>query len=657
MSQGVIISIYAVIFIAVLIGVGQYAKRWVSETSDFIIAGREISTPINMVGVIAIGFAGTSITLAPGFSVLYGLRGGITWGVLYAGFGLILYGLIFSRFARLSGAQTLPEYFEMRYSREVRTFVAITSVIGMTGILANNIVSLTNIVGGYTGWPTWAITGVAFLVILFFATSSGMWATTLTDFIQVSIGTIGVPIFLLMLLHRFGGIDFIANNWTGYGHDWINNGISGQQIPMLSWKYPSALTFILNFGAALVWGNNYYWIKLSNCRNEKVAKKSFTYGGIYLIIFFMIPLSFIGLFAGADTPELFTVMGGEFDQTSAYGMIANVITPLLGSLFIISAAAASISTSSTSALGATSTATRDVYQQFNKDNDPKKTLKVSKWIMGFIIILTWLLTFFPGGPVYLFAFANAWLVPPAVLLLLGAIWPRFNSTGAKWGVIIGVTTMLLLTVLDLTNIFNINQYTHMAIVGFFVTLIVSVMISLFSKSKYYGEKNWEPKATNANRIEVKLNEFDRKVLDLIRLGHKYMANLTDGLEVDSKVTNASIEKLDQGGYIERKGLTWTNFYTFHLTEKGYSIFNYLTDQEKEMERAFVDQKHLNFLKQINENPKEMGVYAKENNMGSLQLSSVISHLVRKGYLIEKGLFKREVEITQLGKKLVSNYFN
>lgn len=52
---------------------GLISKRWVKESSDFVLAGREISTPINVVGVIAIGFAGTTVTLAPGFTIQYGL--------------------------------------------------------------------------------------------------------------------------------------------------------------------------------------------------------------------------------------------------------------------------------------------------------------------------------------------------------------------------------------------------------------------------------------------------------------------------------------------------------------------------------------------------------------------------------------------------------
>ena len=80
----VIFVVIFVIFCAFLLGAGLISKRWVKESSDFVLAGREISTPINVVGVIAIGFAGTTVTLAPGFTIQYGLLGGLGWGVIYS---------------------------------------------------------------------------------------------------------------------------------------------------------------------------------------------------------------------------------------------------------------------------------------------------------------------------------------------------------------------------------------------------------------------------------------------------------------------------------------------------------------------------------------------------------------------------------------------
>ena len=58
-------------------------------------------------------------------------------------------------------------------------------------------------------------------------------------------------------------------------------------------------------------------------------------------------------------------------------------------------------------------ANRDIYQRLiNPKADAKKSLKMSKIIMLLIGVVTFVLCQFPGGPTYLFAFANCWLVPP-----------------------------------------------------------------------------------------------------------------------------------------------------------------------------------------------------------------------------------------------------
>ena len=170
-------NVIFVIFCAFLLGAGLISKRWVKESSDFVLAGREISTPINVVGVIAIGFAGTTVTLAPGFTIQYGLLGGLGWGVIYSVCGLLIFGLLYSNFVRRSGAQTLPEFLEMRYDGHTRSVVAITAVIGMCGIMANNVVSSVDNIAAFTGWNRLAITAIIFAVIIVFTFVSGLWAT------------------------------------------------------------------------------------------------------------------------------------------------------------------------------------------------------------------------------------------------------------------------------------------------------------------------------------------------------------------------------------------------------------------------------------------------------------------------------------------------
>lgn len=392
----VIFVVIFVIFCAFLLGAGLISKRWVKESSDFVLAGREISTPINVVGVIAIGFAGTTVTLAPGFTIQYGLLGGLGWGVIYSVCGLLIFGLLYANFVRRSGAQTLPEFLEMRYDGHTRSVVAITSVIGMCGIMANNVVSSVDNIAAFTGWNRLAITAIIFAVIIVFTFVSGLWATTITDLFQVLIGVIVVPATFFILAGRFGWLDAISANW-GAG-DFMSQGFVGA-LPGMKLTYPSVFNFIICFAVALVWGNNYYWMKVANCRSEKVARRSFVAAAIILIVVFMVPLCFIGGYMGAFYPEQLTLNGGTVAPTGTYGYVAKTFVSLFGSLVVISAVAASISTASTSALGASAVANRDIYQRLiNPKADAKKSLKMSKIIMLLIGVVTFVLCQFPGRP-------------------------------------------------------------------------------------------------------------------------------------------------------------------------------------------------------------------------------------------------------------------
>lgn len=646
-----------VIFCAILVGCGVISKRWVRESSDYILAGREISTFINMIGVCAIGFAGTTVALAPGFAIQLGLTASFTWGIIYGVCGLLLFAVLFANFIRRCGAQTLPEYLEMRYDGKVRSVVAITSVVGMAGILANNIVSCTNAIAGYTKWNSTVIMAVIFLVIIAFTFISGLWATTLTDFFQVTLGVIIVPTVLILLSQRYGWFDAINAAWPG--GNVFAAGLTGATLPGAVPTYPSVLNFVICFAAALVWGNNYYWMKIANCRSEKVARKSFILAAIILIVVFCIPLGIIGAYAGAFLGDSFAAPygSGAVAPTGAYGLIASTFPALLGSFVVIGAVAASISTASTSALGASAVATRDIYQRLvNPKADTKTTLKASKWIMVLIGVLTWVLCLFPGGPTYLFAFANCWLVPPAILLGLGAIWPRFNSRGAICGALAGMIAMAVFTLLgDVLKIFTVNSYIYLATLGFLVTLIVAVLASLTGKPKYYGQSGWERVPTATNRKDVKLDDTDRKILEMIRLGHCYMADLTDALGVDSKTSGASIENLDQGGYIVRAGLSGSKFYTFSITEKGVAALPALTGAEAEMAKEGLNPLYLGLLKVVMENPENQAEYIQKNGIKSMRMSAICSHLTRQGYVIEGGLFKRKLRVTDKGAAAVRKY--
>lgn len=653
MRPEMVFLIFFAIFAVVLAYAGWITRRWISDSSDFILAGREVSLLINIFGVAAIGYAGTSIALGPGLAISHGFWGSIGFAVIYSLGGLALYGLLFTAFIRRCGAQTLPEWLEMRYSSSVRLIVTVTTVFGLTGIMANNVVSLAGVVSGYAGWPLWVAITLCFFIILLFSYFSGLWSVTLTDFIQMVLGIIAIPLFIIALVSKFGGTSWLASAWPG--PDMWTAGIAGAKLPVFTLKYPSVLTFILLFAAFLVWGNNYYWLRAASCRSERTAKYSYVWAGILLVFIIYIPLALIGLYAAAANPKLFAPLG-KTPSVAAYGVMLKGFSPVLSSFLLIGALAASISTAATAHIGATSTAVRDIYQRvFRPQATPQQLLVPTKLILLLLGGLTWLLSYYPGGPVYLFAFANAWLGPPSLLVLFGILWRRTTAAGALWGALIGMGSMAVLTLLELLKIYSISKVMHVGVFGLIATFVPLVVISLFTRPKYYGDKEWTLEPTVGKREEIELQPLDLQVLDLIRYGHESMAEITDALRVDSRISAESVERLDRGGYIRRRSLYGSGFYMFELTEKGKKALPPLAGRDEEMAGDGLKPQYLELLAFAAESPQKLPRFAVEKGLSSLELANIVAHLIRKGYLLEGGIWRRTIRISDRGRQVLARY--
>ncbi|ASN04265.1 sodium:solute symporter family protein [Virgibacillus necropolis] len=653
MSFNSVFLIYFLIFFIVLLYGGWITRKWVKNSNDYLLAGREVGLIINVFGVAAIGFAGTIITLGPGLAVLYGFWGSYGFGFAYLFGGLALYGIFFAPYIRRSGAHTLPEWLEMRFDSRTRVLVTIASILGLLGIMANNVVSMAIVVNGFTGWSLiWTLSAI-FLLFLLFTYIGGFWAVTLTDFLQMCIGLVALPAMLLSLLIEFGGFNFIKNNWPSDLSYWTH-GFTGDQLSIFSLQYPSLLTFFILFACFLVWGNNYYWLRVSSTRTEKTAKLSFVFAVILLAAVPYLILTITGLYAGSSFPEIFTPNGGSVSPMAAFGVVLKGLPIAVAALALMGSLAASISTSTTALIGASGTAVRDIYQRHIKPTaTPKELTLPSKLITVGLGILVWLFCFYPGGPLYLFAFATAWLGPPSVLVFLGIWWKRTSKQGAFYGAVLGIGITALLTLLDLLGIFSISQYTHVGVVGLFVTVLFTVTVSLMTIPNYYGKANWKLKEEPTAEL-FKLNEQEKEVLKLISSGYNTMAEVSDMLGVDSSVSNKLVEKLDQTRLIYRSNYTGPGFYSFNLTEAGSEYINRNMDSDERVEE-FLMVEDLTILRKIGLGVTEFNKYVEETDMDSLKVSVIVSKLIKQGYLKESGLWKRQININEAGKAVLDKY--
>ncbi|AFG37043.1 sodium:solute symporter family transporter [Spirochaeta africana] len=561
MSDKLQFGLFVGLFGLLLVVAGWYARRWVRDADDYLLAGRGIGTWLNTFGVAAIGFAGSSVALVPGMAVLYGFWPALLNQLTFSIFGLFVYGIVFAPIIRCSGAQTLPEWLELRFNQQVRLLITIGTVIGLTGIMANNVVSIAAVLTGYLEIPYPFAVSMIFVLFLTFSYAGGFWAITFTDFIQLLLGLVAVPVILYSLLHYFGSFTWVTVQSAAI---WSTG--SAGRLPILSPRFPSILTSILLFSSFLVWGNNYYWLRAASCRSEQAARRSFIAAGIVLATLIYLPLLLIGVFTSAGYPDLFAA--ADFTTAATvYGVFLRTVPAILASLLLLVPLAAGLSTATTAHIGATSVVIRDIYQRhLRPDLSARQLLLPSKITLLLLGLLVWILCFYPGGPLLLFAFANAWLGPPALLLLLGMFWPRFTPAAALWSASLSIAVMAVLTVLDLTGLFSIDNYMHVGIAGAIVSLVTGGIAMPFTRQKEYtGLGSWGSSTPTIGDAPA-----DEVVLALIRHGYTSLAELVDICRIDSPLLHAAVARLEQQGLVRRHSRSGRGFYHFSLTSAGHA---------------------------------------------------------------------------------------
>lgn len=651
MIIAVIITI--AIYLIVMIWAGAFAVRWVSDSADYLLAGREFGAVVNVLELCAVALAGSLLTFVPSLVLGYGLRSAVLGYIGALGLGYALYGILYGKLARDNGAQTVAEYFEIRYDANVRTLVSIASSITILGITANNVLAIGSLFQGLLGFPTFLVTSICFLVIIIFTCLSGFWGVTLTDMIQVIFGAAAFIVLCLYLIRQYGGMDFLTANFPS--EDLWSVGVHGDRVPLFSLQYPSYLTLFLNYMIFILWGNNYYFLRLNTCRNGRVGRGSYVFTGLVMIPLTLTPLALIGAYAAAIHPELFG-SDGVRDGSYAVASVLQQAPAVLVVFVLVSAVAVTVSTASTALIGVVSTLFRDLYQRrFNPDGESGQMLKVQKRLVLIVALLAWGLCFYPNGTVLLFGFSTSWLGPVAILMLLASFWPRFTNAGAFWGALTGMVLLTLANLLDVLEVFALSDYVHSSVLGITSTLVVGVAVSLCTKPNYYGQKGWERDPEKGSRDTVVLSRFDKCVLEMIRYGEISLAEITDYLGCDSRMSSRAVENLDRGGYISRMSRYGSGFYHLRISKLGEDVLPPLSAEEAQLRDAELSSEQFRILVQANISNEQMLRYAAALGFDSLRTTAVISLLDRRGYIRQRGFMKRRAAVTERGRHVVESH--
>jgi SSS family transporter len=199
-------SIIAYLVLTVLVGV--WASRRVKTSGDFMLAGRSLPISLSAAALFATWFGSETVF---GASSEF-LKGGL-YGVIEDPFGaalcLVLFGLFFARKLYNLNLLTLGDYFKVRYGKKIELVAAAFLAPPYVGYIAAQLVAMGLILNVVIGLELWLGVVLSATVVTLYTYVGGMWAISITDFIQSIIIIVGLLILAIILADKAGGVSAV----------------------------------------------------------------------------------------------------------------------------------------------------------------------------------------------------------------------------------------------------------------------------------------------------------------------------------------------------------------------------------------------------------------------------------------------------------------
>jgi solute:Na+ symporter, SSS family len=443
--------IIVVTYLFASLAIGIIGRRYIGNVSHYLVAGRELGL---YVGIATL--AATEIgTITFMYYAEFGYKAGFAAFAAAAISGLVMIvvgrtGLIISRF-RTMKLMTVPEYFELKYSRGLRILtgflVALGGILNM-GVFLRIEGEFLTIVSGIDARYLVAVMTAILVLELIYTVLGGMVSVVITDFIQyilLSVATILVTVYAVAHAGWGNIVEKVTTVLGPAGFD-----------PLISPKL--GITF-------LVW-QVLFWFSLHTCwqttamrvfstKSAELSKRVMTWTGFIFLGRGMMPmlwgLAALTLFGtgapmadGIPTP---IVNGRALQPLEAMpAMLAQILGPGIRGIVVAGMLAATMSVNSSYLLGWSAVISQDVILPVRRalgrgPLSSRKQILVNRLANLFVslFVMFWGLWYQLPGTVYLYLniTGTIFLAGAFVCVIGGLYWKRTSITGGYLAMIFG----------------------------------------------------------------------------------------------------------------------------------------------------------------------------------------------------------------------------
>ncbi len=452
MNLPLVDGLLVIVLVGLVIGVGYWSRRFMRSVAQYTVAGRKMGMWLGLsmgfeIGLVSIAMS-CQLGFTSGFSYIWlGLAGLLLVHIPIFG----MWGLGIERY-RATNVQTLPQYYEMRFSRPVRIFSGITLALG--GVLNMAIfpiveshflmefLQIPNSVVLDVGFYQFSMFHVVLVIILtlasFFTVIGGMVTGIITDYVQSVLIFVVLVVVSVLIVRNPGVANMKAAVETHLG-DAAFNPLSKQSIgPVFVMVFfLGAIIQRLAFPPSLQ--------KMSSTESpeavRKVALFSYIFGqgrGMILVLWGIAALALLGPLTpvGHDPEAYQRILGARMIRTMVEGI------PLLTGFVLAGFIFASISCNDTYLLSWGSVIANDCVAVIRgKPFTPKQHIRLLQLSSLGVAVLVFLFAcwYSPKETILQFLYLTGAIFGACGLLTwFGLYWKRTTSAGAWACLILGL---------------------------------------------------------------------------------------------------------------------------------------------------------------------------------------------------------------------------
>ena len=325
--------------------IGYFASRKVKTMEDYLIAGRSLPFYLALPTVVATWFGAGSSMGVSGTVYSQGF-----YGVIADPFGcslaLLIAGLFFAAPFRRLKLLTISDLLGNAYGPHFEKVSSLIVLPFYIGTLASQMLAMGYVFQIVSGAQLEVGVIIGALIVVTYTVSGGMWAVTLTDFIQFGLLSLGLIIILPICFEQVSDSNAVFGTFLNE----FKTLLPTQENSSYGWLAYSGRILMTGLGAIM--GQDLLQRFLAS-RNETVARYSGIVGSVTYMGLGLIPL-FVGIAGREIYPNL------ETPEHLIPLLAKNYLSPIAFTLFACGLFSAIMSTADSYLLAGTTLVTNNV---------------------------------------------------------------------------------------------------------------------------------------------------------------------------------------------------------------------------------------------------------------------------------------------------------